>query len=164
MSAITSAQNIASQCIEIGRRTGAFTESEMEVLVEVLVEWVATRGRDYLLNLTLGEEGQIEGFIIYGKAPMTQFAWDVYWIVVSPERQGEGKGKSLIRTVEKRLLRMGGPAILRIETSGRPSYERQRRFYEACGYSVAGRIEDFYSPGDALITYVKRLESTRNFC
>jgi len=165
VSTITSVRNVVSQCIEIGCRTGAFTGSEMKVLGEVLKEWAASRGRDYHLNLSFGKEGEIDGFVIYGKAPMTQFSWDIYWIVMSPESQGKGKGKSLVRTVEKRLLRSGGPVIVRIETSGRPSYGRQRRFYEACGYSVVGCIEDFYSPGDALITYVKRLEPTKpNFC
>lgn len=153
------ARHVASRCVEIGRQSGAFTESEMDVLVEVLEEWAATCGRDYLINLDLDSRGQIRGFIIFGKAPMTRFAWDIYWIAVSPESQGKGRGKALMSVVERRALRRVGPALLRIETSGKPAYETQRRFYESCGYAVAGSIPDFYAPGDGLVTYVKRLES-----
>lgn len=159
MFAMASARHILSACAEIARKTGAFTASEMEVLREVLDEWLETRGMEYLLNLRVNEKNEIEGFVLFGKAPMTRFSWDVYWIVVDPDKQGRGIGKSLIEAVQKRVLRDKDRAILRIETSGKPSYESQRRFYESCGFSVAGHIPDFYAPGDDLMTFVKNIAS-----
>ncbi len=159
MSAMVSARHIPSACVEIAGRTGAFTASEMEVLREVLDEWLATRGSEYRLNLKVNEINEIEGFILYGQAPMTRFAWDIYWIAVDPQRQGHGIGKSLIEGVQKQALRGEDRAILRIETSGKPSYGSQRRFYESCGFSIAGRIQDFYAPGDDLVTFVKCIMS-----
>jgi hypothetical protein len=49
--------------------------------------------------------------------------------------------------------------ILRLETSGREEYSRQRHFYGSCGFIEAGRIRDFYRLGDDLVTYVKYVES-----
>jgi len=159
MFAMACAKHIPSACAEIARRTGAFTASEMEVLREVLDEWLETRGMEYLLNLKVNEKAEIEGFVLFGKAPMTRFSWDIYWIVVDADKQGRGIGKSLIEAVQKRALHDKDRAILRIETSGKPSYESQRRFYESCGFSVAGRILDFYAPGDDLLTFVKTIIS-----
>ncbi|MGC9490498.1 MAG: GNAT family N-acetyltransferase [Thermovirgaceae bacterium] len=159
MSAMASAQHILSTCADIARRTGAFTASEIEVLREVLDEWLATQGSEYHLNLKVNEKDEIEGFILYGRAPMTRFAWDIYWIAVDADKQGYGIGISLIEAVQKRALRDKDRAVLRIETSGKPSYESQRRFYKSCGFSVAGRIPDFYAPGDDLVTFVKTIMS-----
>ncbi len=159
MCAMASARHIPSACAEIARRTGAFTASEMEVLREVLDVWLETQGMEYLLNMRVNEKNEIEGFVLYGRAPMTRFSWDIYWIVVDPDEQGHGIGKSLIEAVQKRVLRGNERAILRIETSGKPSYDSQRRFYESCGFSAAGRIPDFYAPGDDLVTFFKCIMS-----
>jgi ribosomal protein S18 acetylase RimI-like enzyme len=51
---------------------------------------------------------------------------------------------------------MGGERLV-LETSGRPDYERSRRFYERAGFTVQGRIPDFYKPGDDCLIYCKIL-------
>lgn len=152
-------EQVRSRCLDIAVRTRAFTDGEIDVLWEVLEEWAESSGRSYRINLDLDEKGEIDGFIIYGRIPMSRFAWDIYWIVVSPESQGQGKGMAMMDRVEQTVLQAAERAILRIETSGRRDYGPQRRFYEACGYTVSGRIEDFYAPGDALVTYVKNVTS-----
>jgi len=58
--------------------------------------------------------------------------------------------------MEEEVKRMGGRLIL-VETSGTTSYAPARKFYEVCGYSLQAKIPDFYSPGDDLLIYVKRL-------
>jgi len=44
-----------------------------------------------------------------------------------------------------------------VETSGRPDYDKTRRFHRSLGYKVAARIIDFYSPGDDKLILEKRL-------
>ena len=44
-----------------------------------------------------------------------------------------------------------------METSGRPSYEGARVFYEREGYRETARVPDFYGSGDDKVIYVKRL-------
>ncbi|MGD8439767.1 MAG: hypothetical protein PVG53_04480 [Holophagae bacterium] len=44
-----------------------------------------------------------------------------------------------------------------VENAGRPRYQSTRAFYLACGYYVAAKLEDFYSPGDDKVIFVKVL-------
>jgi ribosomal protein S18 acetylase RimI-like enzyme len=100
---------------------------------------------------------KVSGFVIFGMTPMTKYAWDIYWIAVDPELQGKGIGKSLMAQVEREAVGQAGQAILRIETSGKSTYTRQRSFYKSCGFEEKGRIEDFYQLGDDLVIYAKKI-------
>jgi ribosomal protein S18 acetylase RimI-like enzyme len=75
---------------------------------------------------------------------------------VHPDVQGTGIGQALERTVEDAVRQMNGDRLV-LETSGRPDYERSRRFYERAGFTVHGHIPDFYRPGDDCIIYSKVL-------
>ena len=44
-----------------------------------------------------------------------------------------------------------------VETAGREQYRPTRAFYEACGYEIAARLDDFYAPGDAKVIYLRVL-------
>ena len=55
------------------------------------------------------------------------------------------------------FIRERGGERMVLETSGRPDYERSRRFYEQAGYRAAGRIENYYKPGDDCVFYCKVL-------
>jgi putative selenium metabolism protein SsnA len=86
--------------------------------------------------------------------PLTDGAYDLYWMAVAPEAQGRSFGRELVVWLEKRVAEAGGRLIL-IETSSQPKYEKSRQFYIGLGYKEASRIPDFYKVGDARITYVK---------
>ena len=45
-----------------------------------------------------------------------------------------------------------------IETSSMPHSEPTRRFYVKQGYAVTGVLFDFYSDGDHMVVFRKRLE------
>lgn len=138
-------------------RTGAFTPRELDVLEEVLRD-ASEGGNDeetaYRVCTISEKEGPV-GFLVYGRTPMTSFAYDLYWIVVDPVRQRSGVGRRLVAAMENALLASTGRGVVRVETSGREEYAGQRAFYERCGFRLAGRIADFYCSGDDLFTYVK---------
>ena len=147
-----------SDAFRLAEKTEAFTERELAVLAEVL--------EDSLLNLEEGyrfeeiaQEGNLSGFLIWGRTPMTEKGYDIYWIAVDPILQGRGFGKRLMARVEDAAREETDGCILRLETSGREEYSRQRHFYGSCGFIEAGRIRDFYRLGDDLVTYVKYVES-----
>ncbi|WP_300524632.1 GNAT family N-acetyltransferase [Aminiphilus sp.] len=145
--------------LEMAARTGAFTPQELEVLEEVLRDTLRGDGdaqdeTAYRL-CTLREQDRPAGFLIYGRTPMTAFAYDLYWIVVDPALHCTGVGCRLVAAMEDALRALTGRGIVRVETSGKEEYAGQRVFYERCGFSLVGRIADFYRSGDDLLTYVK---------
>jgi ribosomal protein S18 acetylase RimI-like enzyme len=133
-------------------RCGAFSAEEIRVAIEMFDAGLAG---DYCL-LGVEAEGRLRAYACFGKASLTERSWYLYWICVDPAVHGTGIAQALQRGVEECVRRMGGERLV-LETSGRPDYERPRRFYERAGFAVRGRIQDFYKPGDDCIIYCKTL-------
>jgi ribosomal protein S18 acetylase RimI-like enzyme len=133
-------------------RCGAFTDDEIRVALEMFDSGLAG---DYS-QLGIETDGGLRAYACFGKAALTDRSWYLYWICVHPAVQGTGIGRALERSVEEAVRQMGGDRLV-LETSGRAGYERSRRFYERAGFTVCGRIPDFYRPGDDCIIYGKFL-------
>ena len=133
-------------------RSGAFSDDEVRVAIDMFDSGIV--GEYSLLGVDVG--GQLRGYACFGKAALTQRSWYLYWFCVHPAAQRSGIGQTLERNVEEFVRQMGGDRLV-LETSGRPDYERSRRFYERAGFTVQGRIPDFYKPGDDCIIYCKTL-------
>lgn len=133
-------------------RCGAFTEEEIRVALEIFDEGPA--GGYTLLGAEDG--GRVRGYVCLAKASLTQSSWYLYWICVHPEAQGVGLGRVLEERAAQFVASQGGRRLA-LETSGRADYARVRRFYENAGYVAAGRIPDFYKPGDDCVIYYKLL-------
>ncbi len=88
--------------------------------------------------------------------PLTQGAYDLYWIAIDPAFQGRGFGSHLLSYVETDVLRRGGRMIL-IETSSQESYGATIRSYEHSGYQLVARIKNFYRVGDDKLVFSKEL-------
>jgi ribosomal protein S18 acetylase RimI-like enzyme len=133
---------------------GAFNEEEIRVAVDMFDSGLA--GEYSLLGVEAG--GQLRAYACFGKAGLTERTWYLYWFCVHPAFQRAGIGQTLERTIEDLVVQSGGDRLV-LETSGRADYERSRRFYERAGFTVHGRIPDFYKTGDDCIIYCKRLGS-----
>ncbi len=101
-------------------------------------------------------DSTVEGYICYGPTPLTDATWDVYWMAVGREKQGQGIGSALLKSAEKEIREYQGRLVI-IETSSTPLYEKTRRFHVGEGYEVICRIPDFYAPGDDKLIMQKRL-------
>ena len=77
-------------------------------------------------------------------------------ISVNQDVKTKGIGRLLIKYIEDHIKERQGRLIL-IETSGKPSYEKERKFYEKNLYDKIVNIRDFYNIGDALVIYGKYL-------
>jgi len=124
----------------------------------VLADWASKPEAGYRLDCVAGK-GILAGFVIWGRTPMTEKGYDIYWIAVDPALQGQGHGKKLLALAEDAACVETSGCLLRLETSGRKEYEYQRAFYLRCGFEEVGRIRDFYRDGDDLVTYVKFVDS-----
>jgi ribosomal protein S18 acetylase RimI-like enzyme len=111
---------------------------------------------DYIIHIVEGENEQVLGYICYGKAPLTDAVYDLYWIVVHPASWKRGLGTSLLRRAEEDLRRRKARLLL-IETSSQPWYEAPRAFYRKHGFSEQARILDYYALEDHKLIFGKTL-------
>jgi ribosomal protein S18 acetylase RimI-like enzyme len=116
----------------------------------------AALGRADTYEALVVEGPGLIGYLCFGATPMTLGTFDIYWIVVAPEAQGRGMGSALLAETERQLAARGARTI-RIETSSLEGEGGATRFYERAGYKRVGLIEEFYRPGDDLITLAKRI-------
>jgi ribosomal protein S18 acetylase RimI-like enzyme len=138
-----------------------FQPPEVQVALELIDLALTQRDlEDYTFRIAEGAEGQILGYICYGKAPLTDAVYDIYWIVVHPASWNQGAGTSLLRQAEKEM-RSRKARLLLIETSARPAYEIPRAFYGKHGYKEQARILDYYAVGDHKLILSKTLTPVR---
>ena len=139
---------------QLTRDTGLFREEEVGTAVELLDE---NLGGDEDYRFVGAFDGErLIGYACWGPTPGTIGTFDLYWIVVDREHQGEGIGTRLLREVESRLPNPGSRLLI-VETSSRDEYQPTRKFYEARGYTRAAQVAGFYAPGDDLVIYTKDL-------
>ena len=140
--------------------TGFFSREEAEVAAE-LAEERLTRGAASGYHFLLAEEaGELLGFACFGPIPCTRGAYDLYWIVVRPDRQGGGLGRLLLTAAEARIAAAGGRRVY-IDTSSRPQYAPTRAFYRACGFHQEALLADFYDRNDGKAIFCKVLHPPR---
>ena len=140
--------------------TGFFTAEEAAIAQE-LAEERLTRGAASGYHFLLAEEaGELLGFACFGPIPCTRGAYDLYWIVVRPDRQGGGLGRRLLTAAEARIAAAGGRRVY-IDTSSRPQYAPTRAFYRACGFREEALLAGFYDQGDGKTIFCKVLDPPR---
>jgi len=139
--------------------SGKFNDVEIATALELVDEALQAgeeSGYYFAVLETGGTDRKVRGYACYGPVPLTEAAYDLYWIVVDPASQGCGFGQRLLRYVEQDILRRGGRMVL-IETSSQESYGATIRFYERSGYLLAARIRNFYKTGDDKLVFQKEL-------
>jgi ribosomal protein S18 acetylase RimI-like enzyme len=132
-----------------------FAPGEVGVALELIDGAIRGPESEYFA-LVADDDARVAGYICYGPTPMTEAAWDLYWVAVDSQRKGQGIGKKLLRAFEA-VVREKAGRIIRIETSSMESYGGTLEFYLREGYAIVSRVEDFYKTGDDLITLIKKL-------
>jgi GNAT superfamily N-acetyltransferase len=148
----------APAILAISDAVGVFDREEVDTVDELLREYVGDgpqKSGYYFLSAV--QNGRVLGFACYGPRALTRGTFDLFWICSARGEQGKGVGSALLRQTERKVRALGG-YLLMIETSDSPHYEAARRFYEAHAYRREVVIQDFYSRGDGLVLYSKRLE------
>jgi len=139
--------------------TDYFTVQEIEIAMELVDIYLCNKNQqDYKLYTAVAESKIVAGYICFGKIPLTQGTYDIYWVAVSPEYQGRGIGTLLLNKAEDTIIKLHGNLIC-IETSSSKKYDSTRRFYKKRGYILESRIRDFYRPGDDRLLFIKYTNS-----
>lgn len=144
---------------DILARTPHFAPDEVDVALELIDEALERPAETSYRVLVAADPGlpgaPPVGYVCFGRTPMTDGTFDLYWIVVDPARRGGGIGRRLWEACARAVTADGG-TLVRVETSSVELYEDTQRFYERIGLDEVARIADFYRPGDDLVTYTWR--------
>jgi ribosomal protein S18 acetylase RimI-like enzyme len=142
--------------VELARETGVFKPLEIVALREVLDDYHTTNQAIGHRCVTEEVPGEVLGFAYYAPASMTEGTWYLYWIAVKKSTQARGIGGKLLDHAEGEIRAASG-RILLIETSSMPHYDLTRRFYRKHGYEQEAVLRDFYSEGDSMVVFRKRI-------
>ena len=75
---------------------------------------------------------------------------------VKKGQRGGGIGRRLLEFLEEELRKKDGRLVF-AETTTASYCDSTRAFYEAVGYTMTAEVPDFWTDGDPLALYVKRL-------
>jgi ribosomal protein S18 acetylase RimI-like enzyme len=142
--------------VPLAQGTGVFKAHEIQALQEVLDDY---HDHEHALGhraVTYEREGQVLGFAYWAPAAMTDRTWYLYWIAVTRQTQARGIGGQLLKHVEEDVRQQKGRLLL-IETSSLPHYQLTRKFYLKQGYQQEAVLRDFYTDGDDMVVFSKRL-------
>ena len=136
--------------------TNNFNPDEIKIAMELIDIYLNVEDqKDYEIFVD-GENEIVNGYVCIGPRPLTDGTFDLYWIAVNPNVQAKGIGSGLVKYIED-YLKIKSARLILIETSGKPGYEKERKFYEKNNYDKLVEIKDFYKVGDSLVIYGKYL-------
>jgi ribosomal protein S18 acetylase RimI-like enzyme len=147
----------ATALIAIADAIGFFEPNELEELSEMLTDYFGGNSDSDRFWITDDDNGPV-GVAYCEPERMTDGTWNLQFIAIRPDRQGQGRGAILLRYVEQKLTACDGRMLL-VETSGLPSFERTRAFYAKCGYEEEARIRYFYAAGGDKVVFRKILNA-----
>ncbi len=154
---VTATEADGSQIQSITASTGVFSQEEVDSVGVMWTEYLTLGSEGSGYHFLVYRDGdRVLGFAIYGPRDLTDRVFDLYWIAVDPTIQCKGVGRTLLTASEDAVRAMGGRMLI-AETSGTPYYEPARKFYFAMGYENEAIIKDFYTPGDDLMIFIKRI-------
>ena len=141
----------------INTNTTVFNQEEVECVDELWDEYqsLGSEKSGYYF-LVEKEDEHVLGYACYGPRALTDRTYDLYWIAVNPDARRGGVGRKLLVATEDATRNLGGRLLI-VETSGLLKYEATRAFYLATGYLLEATLKDFYSDGDDLVIFTKRL-------
>jgi GNAT superfamily N-acetyltransferase len=113
-------------------------------------------GRHYFVWKNDSKVLGIAGFHHYNWGP-TENVW-LGWFALDPHLHDKGLGSELFDQVVSRAKEKGFKKLF-IETYASKTFAKARKFYEKKGFEQAGEIENYLPGGEAMIIYLKVLET-----
>jgi GNAT superfamily N-acetyltransferase len=141
--------------LEIARGISLFDAGDVDTIQELWTEFTSRGDSESWYHfLAARQAGDLVGFACYGRRPLTEGTFDLYWIAVDSSHHRQGIGELLLKHVEAQVQARGGHLLI-AETAGKPAFEPTRRFYLGSGYELEGRLRDFYAIGDDLYIFTR---------
>lgn len=139
--------------------TNMFTADEADFVDDMVGGALGGTLEDHHWLVHTDDTGDVNGAAYYAPEPFSDRMWNLYFITVAPEQQGDGIGAALIGQVEAELRRRGSDEaqVIIVETSSTEQYARTREFYPKQGYVEEARIRRFYGPSDDKVVFWKSI-------
>ena len=133
---------------------GMFSQDEAGFLADGVLDADQNGGTCHVED---AEDGRgLASVLFYRPEESADRAYDLTMIAVRPDLQGGGRGAALMRYAEDDL-RQRDQRLLVVRTSGTAQYDATRAFYRGLGYTEASRVPDYWTDGDDLVMFSKRL-------
>jgi len=138
-----------------------FTVDEVAIFDEMFGGFLDGSMEGHQWLVVTNDNGAVTGAANYAPEPFSDRMWNLYFIAVRPDQQGQGLGRALMAQAEAELTAMGDATarVLIVETSSTPQYALTREFYNKIGYDEEARIREFYGPNDDKVVFLKSLVS-----
>lgn len=136
-----------------------FTPEEKDCaleLADLYITYGESSGYDFLLSVD--SDNALAGYICFGRIPLTDACYDIYWMAVDPARQNIGIGTQLLNAAEEKMAGLNARKVF-IETSSQEKYLSAQNFYKKNGFKTVSCIKDFYKIGDDKLVYLKEIKS-----
>ena len=153
---------------ELILNSGLFGGADADCVDEMFTQSLRQPSEDNYRFLSCWEDGAREaapetpsprmiGFACCGRESLTKGTWDLFWVCVDRAARGRGAG-SLLLTEAQKLAVADGARLMVIYTSSTDFYAPARRLYESQRFTRVAVVPDYYTDGDDLFIYSKRLK------
>jgi ribosomal protein S18 acetylase RimI-like enzyme len=136
--------------------SAVFSPEEIDVAEELAQDAFTLGTKSHYHFLLADMAGVLAGYSCFGRIPLTDERYDLYWIVVNPDTQQQGIASQLMAETETAVRALGGKAVY-AETSSRAVYTPAQRFYLKQRFAEQARMKNFYATGDDKLIYGKFL-------
>ncbi|OKH52865.1 hypothetical protein NIES2101_13315 [Calothrix sp. HK-06] len=141
--------------LEVIQAVGLFTAPEVEFMSGLVDSFLNGEQEDSHYWVVAEKDG-VQGVGYYGPENFAQEVYNLYFIGVKPDKQGQGVGASLVKFIENHLHELK-QRILLVETSGLPEFEKTRQFYLKQGFVQEAVVREYYKAGDDKVIFWKKL-------
>lgn len=148
-------QDDSAAVIDVAVASGLFPADEAGIVDKMMADYFGGN-RDDGHVCVIDKEDEPLGVAYYEPAKATDRTWYLTMIAVKGDRQGRGRGATLMRHVEN-ALREDGQRLLLVETSALPNFVLTRKFYAKLGYEEEARVRDYFEAGDDMVLFRKAL-------
>lgn len=143
--------------LSVAEQSGLFPPEHLDQLHSMLESYFSSEpNSDQIWITDIDSNSEVTSILFCEREAMTNETWNIRLIAVSPKKQRQGLGSSMLSYIENLLLERGGRLLI-VDTSDTEDFESVRTFYKNCGYTAAATIPHFFDEGDGKITFYKAL-------
>ncbi len=149
----------AARIKQLAVAANMFDEESVGFFDDILAGFFDGTAQGHAWLVVPGAGDGLVGAAYYAPEPFADRMWNLYFLAVHPDVQGQGVGQALIEHVESTLRELGDQTArtLIVETSSTDQYAGTRAFYARRGFVEEARIRQYYGPDDDKIVFWKQL-------